>query len=83
LPSAIYRALGKAFAVCYVALGKKKVTWRTKNGNGDFAECHDSRHSEKFWIFFFLKIDICRVPHLNTRHTFIFLKKMEFAVRLI
>jgi hypothetical protein len=26
LPSAIYRALGKAFAVCYVALGKKKVT---------------------------------------------------------
>jgi hypothetical protein len=24
LPSAIYRALGKAFAVCYEALGKKK-----------------------------------------------------------
>jgi hypothetical protein len=26
LPSAIYRALGKAFAVCYEALGKKKET---------------------------------------------------------
>ena len=71
LPSATYRALGKAFAECHVSTRQKKPD---VNSDGLFVECHLSDTRQRIFPFF-LKI-LCRVPYSCTRQrNFFFLKK--------
>ena len=78
LPSATYRALGKAFAECHVSTRQKKSD---VNSDGLFAECHLSGTRQRIFFFenslpsaillhsakkffLFLKKNLCRVPWL-------------------
>ena len=53
LPSATYRALGKAFAECHISTRQKKTD---VNSDGLFAECHLSGTRQRIFSFFLKNI---------------------------
>ena len=69
LPSATYRALGKAFAECHVSTRQKKSD---VNSDGLFASATSAALGKK--ISFFLKI-LYRVPYSCTRQRIFLFKK--------
>ena len=75
LPSATYRALGKAFAECHVSTRQKKPT---SNLTASLPSATSAVLDKEFFLF--KKKILCRVPYSCTRQrNFFFLKKKIFA----